>query len=103
MSLEFHQLHLHPHLSLGPEVWPRNLTGGSTMLQPPLAAFCTNTDSQHFLLPLSPSPGAALAWSTCQTLLLWSKQGYKEGGTPLPPKPGPFWELSTQFVWWVQV
>lgn len=23
--------------------------GGSTMLQPPLAAFCTNTDSQHFV------------------------------------------------------
>ncbi|CAI9150303.1 unnamed protein product, partial [Rangifer tarandus platyrhynchus] len=35
---------------------------------------------------------AALAWSTCQTLLVWSKQGYKEGGTPLPPKPCPFWE-----------
>ena len=102
MSLEFHQLHLHPHLSLGPEVWPRNLAGGgggggvgrrSTMLQPPLAAFCANTNSQHFLLPLYPSPGAALAWGTCQSdsgpprLIQTRIQG---GWHPTPSKTLPF-------------
>ena len=65
----------------------------SAMLQPPLAAFCANTNSQHFLLPLYPSPGAALAWGTCQSdsgpprLIQTRIQG---GWHPTPSKVLPF-------------